>query len=355
MTPTDAERLKASLYARALEPEHRAELQSAAHAWFGARATAEEREEGWLDFLDFFALEWVDAEGLTLLERCTPPSAATRRWLTGARTGVFVVDGQDPPLTWIRDVLTEEDLALSTDEELPPRTVIQGRLLPDEKGAWTLSGDPDLYAPAPVLARLQLANAWAESPRKQLVDRLSALRQGYVLLREQRAAWVEWFGADVRVFPDAASLERDLDAFLRHFLTARRLDSLDGLTAAEHHRVSGRGEPADVRLELGPSLAGATGIGAIYDAREGLHLLPGFAAFRAHLRGELEAADVVRDYVEDPGVTRLPFDRVLADGGSTARLAAAMGVPDGPLEALLAPHKDLTRRPSPSVLPGFDG
>ena len=337
------------LYAAAHAPERRAELELAAGAWFQGEA----RPEVWADFIDFFVLEWVGRDGRTLLEETLgqPLTAACRRWLTGLRSGLFVVDRCEGELTWCRDAATEEVLAVAVGEVLAPKTLIRGRLLPDEAGHYQLTGDPDIYDALGVIDRLELVRAWEQSPRRRLSLEQAALRTGFVRQRDQRDAFVAFFGADELLFATGRELEEHLNGFLDHLLFRYRPAGLLGRTFASHHELTTSVSALHVGVELGPSLREGGEVGVIFDDLEGVHLLPDLGAFAAHLQGREHHPEVVRGYLEDPGVTALPFRRV----GHGEKLAELLGVPEAPLDDLLAPFKDVASRRPPSPLPGFDG
>jgi hypothetical protein len=341
--------IKRALYARAAARKD--ELPLAAHALLGRAPTADE----WTEFLDFFAIEWVDAEGRTEVERAVAagdvPEEALR-WPREARTSLWVVDAWEGDLVLLRDVGTEAEVAVNAPHakaELERRAVVRARVVPVGE-RFVFSGEPDVYEPMGVIARMDLWRAWQESPAPALLDRLRALREGFLRQREERAAFVAHFGADALVFDDSRAMERALAGFVSHLLNTHRFASLGGRTRAEAFREDKGEEPKLIRFALGPTLTGPGRPGVIYDDVEGVHFLPGLGEAWAHLRGEAEHPDVVRAYLDDPGVTALPFRRA----GATAALARLLGVADAAVDTLLAPHKEIGRRAAPSVLPGFE-
>lgn len=343
-------RWKHTLYRRATARAD--ELALAADALLGAPPTA----EGQTDFLDFFALEWVDAEGLTEVDRAVAageiPEEALR-WPAEVRTSLWVVDGWEGDRVLLRDVRSEDEIAVvapGAEADLPKRAVLRARVIP-VGDALRFSGEPDIWEPMGVIARMDLLQQWQSGPEPELLARLAALRAGFARQREERAAWVAHFGTDALVFDDAADMERRLARFVSYLNNEHRFPSLGGRTRAEAHRAAKGADPVVVQFALGPTLTGPGRPGAIYDAVEGIHFLPGYGEVAAHLRGEADHPDLVRAYLEDPGITRLPFRRV----GRAEALAALLGAPaDTPLEALLDPWKPADRRHPPSVLPGFD-
>lgn len=337
------------LYARAAT--RAGELALAAHALLGAMPNAEQ----WADFLDFFCIEWVDAEGWTEVERAVragalPPAAL--RWPREVRTALWVVDGWDDGRALLRDIGSDEEIAVTApgaEADLPRRAVLRARVLP-VGDCWRFSGEPDVYEPMGVIARMDLHRAWQEGPEPELLARLSALRAGFLRQREERAAWIEHFGTDEVIFESARDLERRLAVFASYLLNDHAVPSLGGRTRASAFRESKGEDPKILQLTLGATLTGPGRPGAIFDEIEGIHFLPAYGELLACLRGESRDAAMVWAYLNDPGVTALPFRRA----GSTAALARVLSVPDAPLEALLAPYKEFERRVAPSVFPGLE-
>lgn len=336
--------VKRRLYEAAQSPAAREELTLAARAWFEEPPEPEE----WPEFIDFFALEWVDAEGRTLLERelgdALPPELL--RWSLELRSGVFIVDGQEGATTWLRDARTEQRLPTRLGEPLPARSLLVGRLLPWEDH-WLPSGAPELHDPMSALRRVDLIERWSRSPRAALQKRLRELRRSFILQREQREVFIECHGADMLFFDSAEALAEAMRRFMQRLLFEARLPSLGGRTHAElRSQDQGLAVPA-VDVQLGEGLRGEVGL--IFDAAEGLHFLPRLNEFMSHMKGDAQTSDITELYLSDPGVSRLPFRRA----GRPERLAELLGVAPAPLEELLDPYKPRTRA-SPSLMPGFE-
>lgn len=343
----DLSQLKQRLYALATDAD---ELARAAHAAHGGWPAPEQE----LDFLDFYAVEWVDRSGRTLVERAVaagqlPPAVAA--WSEGVRTALWVVDGWEGELVLLRDIATEDEVAVRApglEGELPRRAVLRARVIPHD-GHLVFSGEPDVYEPMGVIARMDLLRGWHETPEPALLTRLAERRATFRRLREERDAFVTFFGADEQLFADADALGEALARFVHHLHHEHPFPSLGGRTRARAWRMEKGDEPTIVRFELGESLRGPGRPGAIYDPVEGIHFLPSYGEFLAHLRGDGDHPDVVAWYLDDPGITSLPFRRA----GRTDRLAALLGRPDAPLEALLDGVKPLEPGP-PSVLPSLE-
>jgi hypothetical protein len=327
---------KRTLYARAARRPD--ELAAAAHALLGSSPSPDQHAE----VLDFFVTEWVDAEGFTEVERAVDEGALPAealRWPAEVRTAMWVVDGWEGTTVMLRDVASEDEIAVHAPhavDDLPRRTVLRARVLPTGD-TWSFSGEPDVWEPMGVLARMDLLRAWQETGAPDTHARLVALRAAFRRQREERDAFVAWFKADLVVFEDAAAMERALAPFVSHLENTWRFPSLAGRTRAEARKAAKGGDPVIVQLALGPTLTGPGRPGVIYDRVEGVHFLPSFGELRAHLDGAGSFPEVLAHYLEDPGYTALPFRRLRVPPELEAAVAAK------------APS-----RVTPSVLPGFD-
>lgn len=343
------------LYARAARrPE---ELALAAHALYGGPPPwIAEEGAGQVDFLDFFAIEWVDADGWTEVEHAVRggdlPEQALR-WPREARAALWVVDGWEGDKVLLRDVRTEDEVAVTApgaQADLVRRSVLRARVIP-----WgdtvRFSGEPDVWDAMSVIARMDLLGQWMKGPEPALIEHLASLRTGFVRQREERDAWIAHFGTDEYVFLSGKNMENRLAPFVSYLNNEHTFPSLGGLTRAEAFRQVKGADPTIMQLALGPSLSGPGRPGAIYDTVEGIHFLPRYGELLAHLRGVEAHPDVVRMYLDDPGITRLPFRRA----GATLALARLLGRPTNePLDELLSPYKAASGRATPSVLPALE-
>jgi hypothetical protein len=312
------------------------------------------------DLLAFVGLEWVDASGRTAIERLVARGAlpaAAMAWSWDVRTALWVVDGVEGDRLALRDLATDDEVVVrsGTAAELAPRSVLRARLVPDPAhvdAPWSFVGQPDVWSPRGVIGRLELLRQWREGPEPELLGRMRELRAAFRRQREEREVFVAHFGADMIVCRDAADLETRLAGFVNVLLNGHRFASLGGRTRAEAHTAARGDDPVVVQFALGPTLTGPGRPGVIYDDVEGVHFLPRLGEFLAHLHGDADHPDVVREYLDEPGISWLPFLR--AGDGAARPLAMLLGVPDAPLDALLELGKGPARRAAPSVLPGFE-
>lgn len=319
------------VYAAAHDP---GELGLAAHMMYG------KPPEDWAEFLDFFVVEWVGASGLTAVEAAvdagTLPADAARI-SAGARTALWVVDGWEGAQVMLRDLATEEDIAVHAPGrtgDLPKRTVLRARVVPEiaRPDTHVFSGSPDLYDGLGVIARMDLLQAWRETPAPDLHARLRALRAAFTQQREEHAAFVAHFGVERRVFPDADALARELARFMSFLGNEWVFPSLGGTRAAAH-RASKGDEPQVVQVQLGESLRGPGRPGILYDRVHGVHFLPQYGELLDHLAGAGHFPEALALYLDEPGLPALALDTAPPD---------------------VRARKPAPRRATPSVLPGWD-
>src|SRR5215470_19534747 len=142
------------------------------------------------------------------------------------------------------------------------------------------------------------------------------VEQGWTQMREDRAAFVEFFGGDELVLPPAEAEER-LNAYYRHRQEAalarqpsrRRPPNLPSVDA-----------PA---FEFPPELADADTIGMIYDETDGLNFYNEYGMLRAlfadpALAADKRFADMLREYLRAETIGPLPFRRLAAAHPVTA-------------------------------------
>jgi hypothetical protein len=149
----------------------------------------------------------------------------------------------------------------------------------------------------------------AATRRPELVFRNpEKIGQGWKQMREDRAAFVEFFGGDELVLPPAEAAER-LNAYYR-----RRQDAA---LARQPARRRPRNLPGlDVPVfELPPGLADADTVGIIYDESDGLNFYPEYGMLRdlfgdPALAAGRRYADVLRGYLRAETIAPLPLQRL---------------------------------------------
>ena len=177
-------------------------------------------------------------------------------------------------------------------------------------GAWLVSG---MMSPYPKSSAALIARAVLESAtrRPELVFRNpEKVEQGWKQMREDRAAFVEFFGGDELVLPPAEAEER-LNAYYRH--------QQEAALARQPARRRPRNLPGlDVHFfEFPPGLANPNTVGIIYDETDGLNFYPEYGMLRdlfgnPALAADKRYADVLRGYLRSETIAPLPLQRLTA-------------------------------------------
>jgi hypothetical protein len=321
--------------------------------------------------LDSFLLQHRLSDGRTLVEHFLDArpdiTGADRELLLGwlnVVEGLFEVKGRDGEALVLFNLIDEltyrarSNMGPAAFAGMPRRSFLFTRLLPvgDE---WLFSGYQTVL---PASARREVARMAAESSLEMssLVFRNPELvEKGWELQRDDRADFIEFFGADFFIAPGCDLTER-IRAF-RAFQQARAVER-----AGRADRV-GETASAVPDFEPPPEMLASECVGVIYDEVEGLNFLTEFGRF-AEAFDEPDRVTrkphgtVVRGYLEDTGMSPLPFRWVAArDPEKASRVFRILlkrrdfsWESDG--EALLRQRKPsyFDRPPLPSVVPATE-
>ncbi len=281
--------------------------------------------------IDRFALQHRLPNGKTVLDQFLSSrpdlSAADRDMLRGWHDpveGFFEHRGKDRTAIVLLNLL--DDLEYRTYSNMGPaafRPLTRGgflyaRLVPISPvpGAWLVSGYmsafPKSHAAGIAQAALQLATTQPElvfrNPEK--------IEQGWKQMRDDRAAFIEFFGSDELVLPPAEAAER-LDAYYRHRRQAV-------LAAHPEPRKTRRRPDTDLPpVEWPAELADADTIGLIYDEIDSLNFYNDYGMLRElfadpALAADKRYSDVLRGYLESETVGPLPIRRLAVAHPETA-------------------------------------
>jgi hypothetical protein len=281
--------------------------------------------------IDQFALQHRLPNGKTVLDQFLAGqpdlTAADREMLRGWRDpveGIFEIRRKDLDALVLLNLIDDleyraySNMGPAAFRRLPKGGFVHARLVPicPVPGAWLVSGSMSAYrkSGAAQIARAALA---AATERPELVYRNpEKLNQAWTQMREDRAAFVEFFGSDELVLPPAEAEER-LNAFYRHRQEAalarqpsrRRPPNLPGVDV-----------PA---FEFPAELADADTIGMIYDETDGLNFYNEYGMLRdlfadPALAADKQYADVLRGYLGAETIGPLPFRRMAAAHPDTA-------------------------------------
>jgi hypothetical protein len=315
--------LKRALVDFALSPRYERQLER-----FMLEATDpwQELSEGEaIGVIDRFALQYRLPNGKTVLDQFLAGrpdlTVADREMLRGWRDpveGIFEIRRKDPDSLVLLNLLDDleyraySNMGPAAFRRLPKGGFVHARLVPicPVPGAWLVSGSMSPYRKSAAAHIAQAALA-AAMERPELVYRNpEKLNQAWTQMREDRAAFVEFFGSDEVVLPPAEAEER-LNAFHRHRQEA-------ALARQPARRQPGNLPGVDVAaFEFPPELADADTIGMIYDETDGLNFYNEYGMLRElfadpALAADKQYTDVLRGYLRSETIGPLPFRRLAA-------------------------------------------
>jgi hypothetical protein len=303
----------------------RFERQLTAALMEAADSTGEIDEARAIGVIDHFALQHQLADGRTVAERFVTAHRdlpeVERQMLLAWRDvveGVFEIQGRDGDALLLLNLIddlryrTYSNMGRSAFRGMATGGFLIGRLVPlaPAPGAWLVSG---VMSSLPKSAGPRIAQVALEllAAHPELVFRNpDKLEQGWQRMREDRAAFIAFFGSDALIFPPAVAQEQ-LNAFYAHRQEAA-LAQLD----KQDRRTRSRGLQGPF-VEFGDDLMEAETVGVIYDEVEGLNFYRDYGLLEALFADPALAVSprhvgLLRTYLRDESVSPLPFRRLAA-------------------------------------------
>ena len=283
-----------------------------------------------IDAIDRFALQHTLPNGKTVLDQflASRPdlTAADREMLRGWRDpveGIFEIRRKDRDSLVLLNLVddleyrTYSNTGPAAFRPLPKHGFVRARLIPlrPVPGAWLASGSMRAYRKSAAADVAQAALELATKLPELVYRNPEKIEQAWKQMREDRAAFVEFFGTDELILPPAKAQER-LNDYYRH----RQEAALARQPARRRPRhVVGVDVPA---VELPPELADAGTIGVIYDDTDGLNFYNEYGRLRdlfadPALAADKRCADVLRGYLRSETIGPLPFRRLAAAHSET--------------------------------------
>ena len=278
-----------------------------------------------IDAIDRFALQHTLPNGKTVLDQflASRPdlTAADREMLRGWRDpveGIFEIRRKDRDSLVLLNLLddleyrTYSNTGPAAFRPLPKHGFVRARLIPIRPvpDAWLASGSMRAYRKSAAADVAQAALELATKLPELVYRNPDKIEQAWKQMREDRAAFVEFFGTDELVLPPAKAQER-LNDYYRH----RQEAALARQPARRRPRnLPGVDVPA---FEFPPELADAGTIGVIYDETDGLNFYNEYGRLRdlfadPALAADKRYADVLRGYLRAETIGPLPFRRLAA-------------------------------------------
>ena len=282
--------------------------------------------------VDRFALQHRLPTGKTVLDQFLAGrpdlSAADRDMVHGWRDpveGFFEIRGKDRTSIVLVNLL--DDLEYRTYSNMGPavfRRLARGVFLharlvpvsPAATGAWLVSGYMTAFPKSGAAQIARVALELAATQPDLVFRNPDKVEQGWRQMREDRAAFIEFFGGDEVVLSPAEAAER-LDAYYRHRRQAV-------LAAHPERRKPRRAPDTDLPpVEWPADLANADTIGLLYDEIDGLNFYNDYGMLRElfadpALAADKRYSDVLRGYLGSDTVGPLPIRRLAAAHPETA-------------------------------------
>jgi hypothetical protein len=278
-----------------------------------------------IGIIDRFALQHRLPNGKTVLDQflasrpdLTPADREMLRGWHDPVEGIFEIRGKDGDSITLLNLIddleyrTYSNMGPAAFARLPKGGFAHARLVPIHPlpGVWLVSGTVAGY---PKSSAAQIAEVALElaTRRPELVYRNpERIELGWKQMRQDRAAFMEFFGSDEVVLPPAEAGER-LNAYYRHRQEAA-LAAHPGSRRARN--VPGMDFPA---FDLPAELADAGTIGIIYDETDGLNFYNEYGMLRDLFADPALAADkrhsqVLRGYLGADSIGPLPLRRLAA-------------------------------------------
>jgi len=275
--------------------------------------------------IDRFALQHRLHDGKTVVERFVAGrpnlAEADREMLLGWRDpveGLFEIRGTDRDAIILLNLLddveyrTYSNIGRAAFRRLPKGGFLQARLVPlgPVTGAWLVSGTMTAYRKSDATRVAQAALELAVRQPELVFRNPDKVRRGWEQMRQDRAAFVEFFGADELVLPPA-QIEEQINAFHQH--------QQETAVARQPGRFRGQDIPGlDTPLfSLPQEVAEFDTVGVIYDEVDGLNFYPDYGMLQdlfadPALAGDKRYADVLRDYLRSETIAPLPLLRLAA-------------------------------------------
>ena len=281
--------------------------------------------------VDRFALQHRLPNGKTVIDQflASRPdlSAADRDMVRGWRDpveGVFEIRGQEQAAVVLLNLVddleyrTYSNMGPAAFRPLPKGGFLCARLVPigPVAGAWLVSGYMTAFRKSDAAQVAQVALQLATTEPELVFRNPEKIEQGWRQMRDDRAAFIEFFATDELVLSPAEAAER-LDAYYRHRRQAV-------LAAHPERRKPRRGRDKELLpVEWPAELAEADTVGLIYDEIDGLNFYNDYGMLRElfanpALAADKRYSDVLRGYLESDSVARLPIRRLAVAHPETA-------------------------------------
>jgi hypothetical protein len=281
--------------------------------------------------IDRFALQHRLPDGRTVVDRFVasrPDLTETdREMLLSWRDpveGLFEIRSRDREAIILLNLVddleyrTYSNIGQAAFRPLPTGGFVHARLVPigPVSGAWLVSGSISSYSKSAAGHVAEVALKLAANAPELVFRNPEKVEQGWKQMRQDRAAFVEYFGGDELVLPPAEA-EEQVNAFHRQ----RQEAALARQPARFRDRdVPGLNGPL---FRLPDEAAEFGTIGVIFDEVDGLNFYPDYGMLQElfadpALAADKRYTDVLRGYLRSETIAPLPLRRLAAAHPDTA-------------------------------------
>ncbi len=278
-----------------------------------------------IGIIDRFALEHRLPNGKTVLDQFLASwpglTAGDREMLRGWRDlveGIFEIRGKDRDAMVLLNLLDDLEYRAYSNmgpvafRRLPRGGFVHARLVPirPASGAWLISGTMARFPRSSTAQIVQVVLELAAGQPELVFRNPEKIEQGWKQMKEDRTAFLEFFGDDELVLAPAEAEER-LNAYYRHRQEAAVASHLE---RRRRRNIPGVDVPA---FEFPDELADADTVGIIYDEIDGLNFYNEYGMLRdlfadPALVADKRYSEVLRGYLESETIGPLPFRRLAA-------------------------------------------
>ncbi|WP_433566831.1 hypothetical protein ACQP1O_17570 [Nocardia sp. CA-151230] len=275
--------------------------------------------------IDHFALQYRLSDGRTVVERFVtqhrpPLPDGERDMVLGWRDvvqGCFEARSIEGDAVVLHNLIDDvvyrvySNMGVAPFARLRKGMFVIGRIVPLRPDAWLVSGHLVFFPKTAARQAAQSALTTLTANPELLHRNQDLTRRAWEMQAEDRADFIELFGADLMVLP----VDEVHDKLREHY-RRRRDKALARLDKKSAERAIASGPDPDVLAGLPAGLQDAETVGVIYDEVEGLNFYRDFgradALFADPVRvGDRTSVAVLRGYLRDDSVSTLPIRRLV--------------------------------------------
>lgn len=285
-----------------------------------------DQEGKYINFLDYFILEWKFANGDTIAdsfikenkELAQQEKNIINNWKNGF-SGIFLVKKISPDGFILLNLIENKEYKVKpitcpdSMNIIKKRDFLLTRLLPLEN-YHIFSGATSCIAAKHKVQVFQLVTDFLKRcPSAVFAHNDKELREAYFLQEEEYNDFVEFFGTD-EIILSGKEVQEKLKEFY-HYRYFQKKDPVAKKTKAEQFQKKHGHLPPLPQSDFPAKLLEAEEIGVIYDKKEGLSFFAWYGIFKEIFSSENFKnipgyKEIISGYLTSPSISALPFLRV---------------------------------------------